>query len=561
MNEIKCPHCGQSFTVDEAGYAAILSQVRTKEFDKEIRKQIEVVKESSRKENELELNKAIAEKNDEINNLNLKLNQIQSENEQKNVEHDLEIQKAIADKESEIARLNEQIKSIEEKNTINTEKEVAKVVSDKDNEINNLNLKIQQIQSESEQKEIEYNLNLQKAVSEKENEITRLNQQIKSIEESNLVNIENEVSKAVNKKDNEINELQMTIQKLEAEAKQSDSLKELAVTQAVNNEKKSFEIELEAKKQEIVKQKEEIMQLNSNIEKQKLENEIQLNNELTKIKVERDTQKAEFEAKLKAQQEALEYYKDLKSKMSTKMIGETLEQHCENSFNMIRATAFRNAEFGKDNDISEGSKGDYIYREKDPDGNELISIMFEMKNEMDTTATKHKNEDFFSKLDKDRKNKNCEYAVLVSMLEADSDLYNQGIVDVSYDYEKMYVIRPQFFIPMITVLRNAALNSLEYKRQLSEIKNQEIDITHFEERIESFKSAFSRNYDLAGKQFNTAIEEIDKTIDHLEKVKKNLQSSLNNLRLANEKAQNQLTIKALAKDNATMINMFNDLDQ
>ena len=227
---------------------------------------------------------------------------------------------------------------------------------------------------------------------------------------------------------------------------------------------------------------------------------------------------------------------------------------------MIRATAFRNAEFGKDNDVKEGSKGDYIYREKDENGNELISIMFEMKNEMDTTATKHKNEDFFAKLDKDRKNKKCEYAVLVSMLEADSELYNQGIVDVSYDYEKMYVIRPQFFIPMITVLRNAALNSMEYKRLLAEKMNQEIDITHFEERIDKFKTDFSRNYNLAGKQFNTAIEEIDKTIDHLNKVKDNLQKSLNNLRLANDKAQSQLTIKSLAKDNPTMLNMFDELD-
>ena len=247
--------------------------------------------------------------------------------------------------------------------------------------------------------------------------------------------------------------------------------------------------------------------------------------------------------------------------MSTKMIGETLEQHCENSFNMIRSAAFRNAEFGKDNDAKEGSKGDYIYREKDDSGNEIISIMFEMKNEMDTTATKHRNQDFFSKLDKDRTAKNCEYAVLVSMLEADNEMYNQGIVDVSYEYEKMYVIRPQFFIPMITILRNAAMNSLEYKQKLAEIKNQEIDITRFEERIEDFKTAFSKNYTLAGTQFNNAIAEIDKTIDHLNKVKESLTKSINNLRLANDKAQKQLTIKALAKGNDTMLGMFSSLSE
>ena len=302
------------------------------------------------------------------------------------------------------------------------------------------------------------------------------------------------------------------------------------------------------------------MQLNAEIEKGKLRGELAIREAVSEIEKERDTQKAEYEAKLRAQQESLEYYKDLKAKMSTKMIGETLEQHCENSFNMIRATAFRAAEFSKDNSIVDGTKGDYIYREKDSDGNEIISIMFEMKNEMDSTAAKHKNEDFFAKLDKDRKNKKCEYAVLVSMLESDSEVYNQGIVDVSYEYEKMYVIRPQFFIPMITILRNAALNSMEYKRQLTEIKNQEIDITNFEERIEEFKTAFSKSYDLAGRQFKTAIEEIDKTIDHLNKVKDNLQRSLNNFRLANNKAQTQLTIKALTKGNDTMTEMFEMLE-
>lgn len=423
MNEIKCPHCGKAFTVDEAGYAAILSQVRTKEFDNEVHKRLEDVMESARKEGELNLNKALAEKDSEINGLKLQL------------------------------------------------------------------------------------------------------------------------------------------QQLESDAKNSQSLTELEISKAVDKEKKAFNEIISANNAELSKRNEEVMRLNAELEKAQLKSQLELREAVSQVEKERDTQKAEYEAKLKAQQETLDYYKELKIKMSTKMIGETLEQHCENAFNMIRATAFRNAEFGKDNDVREGSKGDYIYREKDVDGNELISIMFEMKNEMDTTATKHKNEDFFAKLDKDRKNKKCEYAVLVSLLESESELYNQGIVDVSYDYEKMYVIRPQFFIPMITILRNAAMNSMEYKRQLAEIKNQEIDITRFEERIEDFKTAFSKNYTLAGKQFNNAIEEIDKTIDHLNKVKENLQKSLNNLRLANDKAQNQLTIKSLAKDNPTMLNMFNELEE
>ena len=254
----------------------------------------------------------------------------------------------------------------------------------------------------------------------------------------------------------------------------------------------------------------------------------------------------------------IEFYKDLKTKMSTKMVGETLEQHCEIQFNQIRATAFRNAYFEKDNDIRTGSKGDYIFREEDEYGNEIVSIMFEMKNESDTTSTKHKNEDFFKELDKDRKEKKCEYAVLVSMLEADSELYNAGIVDVSYKYEKMYVVRPQCFIPIITLLRNAALNALMYKKELAEVRNQDIDISHFEESLLKFKDDFGRNYDLAHSHFDKAIEEIDKTIQHLEKVKKELQGSENQLRIATNKVED-VSIKKLTRDNPTMKAKFEEL--
>ena len=240
------------------------------------------------------------------------------------------------------------------------------------------------------------------------------------------------------------------------------------------------------------------------------------------------------------------------------MVGESLEQHCQNQFNSIRMTAFPNAYFEKDNDARTGSKGDIIFRESSDDGTEFISIMFEMKNEMDTTATKHKNEDFFKELDKDRKEKNCEYAVLVSLLEADNELNNNGIVDVSYKYEKMYVIRPQFFIPMITLLRNAALNSLKYQRELQIVKNQQVDILHFEENMESFKNAFGRNYELASRKFEDAINEIDKSIRQLEKVKEALTSSERNLRLANDKAQD-LSIKKLTKNAPTVKAMFEEL--
>jgi hypothetical protein len=257
--------------------------------------------------------------------------------------------------------------------------------------------------------------------------------------------------------------------------------------------------------------------------------------------------------------EEIELRKDMKLKMSTKMVGESLEQFCENEFNKLRATAFQNAYFEKDNDSKSGSKGDFIYRESDAAGNEIISIMFEMKNENDGTATKKRNEDFFKELDKDRSEKKCEYAVLVSMLEADNDLYNAGIVDVSYRFDKMYVVRPQFFIPIITLLRNAAMNTLKYKAELAAVMNQNIDITNFEEKINNFKDGFARNYQLASQKFKTAIDEIDKTILHLQKTKEALLSSENNLRLANNKAD-ELTIKKLTHNNPTMRQKFEDLN-
>ena len=269
--------------------------------------------------------------------------------------------------------------------------------------------------------------------------------------------------------------------------------------------------------------------------------------------------KESYEGKLKDKDEQISYYKDFKTRQSTKMIGESLEQHCSVEFNRLRPL-FKNAYFEKDNDAKSGSKGDFIFRDFDDDGNEIVSIMFEMKNEADTTSTKHKNEHFFKELDKDRKEKNCEYAVLVSMLEADNDYYNDGIVDVSHLYDKMYVIRPQFFIPLITLIRNMASKSLDYKKELELVKSQNIDITHFEENINTFKEGFGRNYRLASERFAKAIEEIDKTIDHLQKTKEHLLKTNDNLRLANNKAED-LTIKKLTHNNPTMEKMFEELKE
>ena len=269
--------------------------------------------------------------------------------------------------------------------------------------------------------------------------------------------------------------------------------------------------------------------------------------------------KERYETQIKDRDDAIDRLRDMKAKLSTKMVGETLEQHCETEFNRLRATAFNKAYFEKDNDAKSGSKGDYIFRDTDTDNNEIVSIMFEMKNESDTTAAKKRNEDFLKELDKDRSEKGCEYAVLVSLLEPESELYNSGIVDVFHRYPKMYVIRPQFFIPMITLLRNAAMNSMQYKAELALVKSQSIDVSRFEEKLDDFKSAFTRNYDLAFRKFQTAIDEIDKSIDHLQKTKEALIGSQNNLRLANDKAQD-ITIKKLTHGNPTMKQKFDALE-
>ena len=397
MAELKCPHCGQAFTVDDTELSSIIQQIRDKEFEKDIEKRISELKENMMMTHRLEMEA----------------------------------------KENEI-----------------------KLMSQK-----------------------EYDKEIQKLKSQ----------------------IEKATDRAV---------------QLQAQLDSSEDKKTIAVMEAVKK-----------------------------VEEEKKELESQLTHEKDKGKL-----------LLEQKDEQIAYYRDLKTKMSTKMVGETLEQHCEIQFNQLRATAFRNAYFEKDNDSRSGSKGDYIYRETDENGVELISIMFEMKNEMDETATKHKNEDFYKELDKDRKQKNCEYAVLVSMLESDNELFNAGIVDVSYKYEKMYVVRPQCFIPIITLLRNAAMNAMEYKQELAVVRNQNIDISDFEEKLMNFKSDFSRNYDIAHSHFDKAVDEIDKTIQHLEKVKKELLGSDNQLRIANNKVD-EVSIKKLTRGNKTMQEKFEELKQ
>ena len=367
----------------------------------------------------------------------------------------------------------------------------------------------------------------------------------------NEANFKNQLQAELAKKDALINELKAKsnldlAEKLAAKEMALAELKakvdkaELDKTIAVNDAVRKTEKELNDLSNELKNKENEKLVLEKTLT-EKFSAEIKTKDEIIKIK-----------------DQEIDFRKDLKQKLSTKMLGETLEQHCENAFNSLRATAFQQAYFEKDNDAKSGSKGDYIYKEHNEDGVEIISIMFEMKNENDGTATKKKNEDFLKELDKDRNEKNCEYAVLVSLLEADSELYNNGIVDVSYKYPKMYVVRPQFFIPIITLLRNAAMNSMQYKTELALVRNQNVDITNFEDKINKFKKGFAYNYNLASEKFKTAIADIDKTIKQLEDVKSALTSSENNLRLANEKTED-LTIKKLTKGNATMTAKFEDL--
>ncbi|MEI8103301.1 MAG: DUF2130 domain-containing protein [Candidatus Moraniibacteriota bacterium] len=386
-------------------------------------------------------------------------------------------------------------------------------------------------------------------------------------------------------------ELHARVEMFEREKENAIKLAEANITNTLQKDlaKKESELaELEAKKEreltELTAKKEaELAEMKSKINNAELEKKLAVTEAVNKIEKERDELSGELKSKdterqlletslkekyatelktkddiIKMKDEEIALRKDMKLKLSTKMIGETLEQHCETEFNKLRATGFQNAYFEKDNDAKTGSKGDYIYCEKDEAGNEIISIMFEMKNEGDETTTKKRNEEFFRELDRDRIEKKCEYAVLVTLLEAESELYNTGIVDVSHKYPKMYVVRPQFFISMITLLRNAAMNSLKYKAELALIKNQDIDITNFEENMNKFKEGFAKNYQLASDRFKTAIEEIDKTIDHLQKTKDALLSSENNLRLANNKAED-LTIKKLTRGNPTMTAKFAEL--
>ena len=443
MKELKCPKCGSAFTVNEADYASIVSQIKNSEFESEVCKRID----------ELKAQQAAQEQVKEAKSREAFNEQMQKK------------QNELQEKEQELAILKAKLAGLEDKKKL----EITQAVSDKDLEIIRLKNTIELQKAEQEKAVMEAKEKMKEDLTKKTQELTEL----RSAKDMEIANLQN----------------QTKLDKSQAE-------------------------------------------------------------------LEKNAIKEEYEAKLKLAQEQVDYYKDLKLKMSTKMIGETLEQHCSNVFNGQMRPMFPNAYFEKDNDTVDRTKGDFIFRDSE-DGTEYISIMFEMKNEAESTEKKHKNEDFFRKLDEDRRKKGCEYAVLVSLLEQDNELYNNGIVDVSYKYPKMYVIRPQFFMPIITLLVNAAKKSLKYKKELAIAKSQSIDITNFENKLIEFKDKFGKNYRIASEKFQTAIEQIDKSISALQKTKEALLSSENNLRLANDKAE-ELTIRKLTYKNPTMKALFEE---
>ena len=497
MHEIICPHCKQAFKIDEAGYADILKQVRDHDFEQQLHERLVLAERDKQNAVELAIAKAAGE-----------------------------LEKATAIKDAEIQDLNASLKAGEAAKEIAIAKAVGVLEKERDALANKLEQTKHDKQNAVELAITKAAAELEKATATKDAEIQDLKASLKAGEAAKELAVTKALGDLERQRDALANELDKAKHDKQATSQLAETNQKLAIAEAVHAAEKERD------------------ELKSGLRLAKLEKE--------------NAEKAlkdKYETQIKDRDDTIERLREMKARLSTKMVGETLEQHCETEFNRIRATAFPRAYFEKDNDARSGSKGDYIFRDSDEAGTEVVSIMFEMKNESDETAAKKKNEDFLKELDKDRNEKNCEYAVLVSLLEPESELYNSGIVDVSHRYRKMYVVRPQFFIPIITLLRNAAQNSLQYKNELALVKAQNIDITSFESNLDEFKTGFARNYELASKKFKIAIDEIDKTIDHLQKTKDALLGSENNLRLANNKAED-LTVKKLTRGNPTMAEKF-----
>ena len=529
MNQITCPKCGTVINLDESDYEGIVRQVRDDQFAHEVEERAA----SLRREHEQALELARSQAKAELDRV---MAAQKAELQEALARSSAELQEVKARSASELQEARAASAAALQQAQSAGAAQLAKEQSERTAEL-------MRVRAEADARIAELSAKLESAVEERESAVRVAAQRERMVAQQDAADQKEELREQLAARDAQIASLKA---QLDAGATQRD----LAVTQAVTEARTTFEEEraklardLDAARFELSHEQEVRA-----AEKQQIE---------TAHALEIEQARKSAQDFIRYKDEEIERLRDMKARLSTKMVGETLEQHCETQFNQLRATAFPHAYFEKDNDASDGTKGDFIFRECDEAGNEIVSIMFEMKNENDTTATKHKNEDFFKKLDSDRKKKGCEYAVLVTLLEPESELYNTGIVDVSYRYEKMYVIRPQFFIPMITLLRNAAMHALAYKQELELVRQQNIDVTEFEEKLLGFQEGFNRNYDLASRKFQTAIDEIDTTIKHLQKVKDNLISSENNLRLANDKAQG-LSIRKLTWGNKTMKAKFDE---
>lgn len=529
MHEIICPHCSKAFKIDEAGYADILKQVRDSDFEQQLHDRLELAEQDKR--NAVELAEA----------------KITSE-----------LQKATSAKDSEIQKLKADLEAGVVAQKLAVSEALSAVEKDRDFLASALEKITQEKEAAAQLAEAKLLNELQKAAVTKDSEIQELKAKLDAGVVAQKLAVSEALSAVEKDRDALASALERTKHEQEAAAQLAEAkrLSDLQNAAAIKNaEIQSLQARLDAGE---VAQKLALSEALSAVEKERDELKNGLDRAALEKQLAETALKDKYETQLKDRDDAIERLKDLKAKLSTKMVGETLEQHCEIEFNRLRATAFPMAYFEKDNDASTGSKGDYIYRDLDEAGTEIVSIMFEMKNESDETATKKRNEDFLKELDKDRIEKGCEYAVLVSLLEPDNELYNAGIVDVFHRYPKMYVVRPQFFIPIITLLRNAALKSLQYKSELALVRAQNIDITNFETQLDDFKTTFGRNWRLASEGFEEAVKRIDEAIKDLEKTKEALHKSANNLRLANNKAED-LTVKRLTRGNPTMAAKFAEL--
>ncbi|WP_373575551.1 DUF2130 domain-containing protein [Collinsella aerofaciens] len=561
MNEIKCPHCGEVFKVDASGYADIVKQVRDAEFSRDLNDRVAAARREGEQALELERSRSASALQEAEAQRNAQLV------EQKNAAAQ-QLAQEVAKRDAELAELRAKLEgavaereSASRRAAVEARADVQKENVELQREIDALKAELNHKADEAKIAEAAVRNATQHDLAARDAQIAELQAKLAAADKAQEMALATAAAEAQRKLEAAQNEANRKLSDYQTEVREKFS------NAKVQSEREAESLRAQLREQELAA-KMELSEAVAAAERERDEARAKLTSELAVRDSREEQAKAAHELELaqakrasdeliRYKDEEIERLKDMKVRLSTKMVGESLEQHCETEFNRLRMTAFPNAYFEKDNDASEGTKGDFIFRECDASGNEVISIMFEMKNENDETATKHKNEDFFKKLDHDRRQKGCEYAVLCTLLEPESELYNAGIVDVSYRYEKMYVIRPQFFIPMITLLRNAAMGSLRYKQELAEYKQQNIDVTNFEAKMEKFKDGFSRNYNLASKQFESAIKEIDAAIKQLEKTKDDLRRSTENLRLAHNKAD-ELTIRKLTWGNKTMKAAFDE---